>query len=171
MVLDKPEESILETRGISKSFPGVKALNNVNFTLRKGEVHALVGENGAGKSTFMHILGGIFAQDEGDILLNGVPVQIKTPHAASHLGISVVFQELSIVENLSTAENVFANRQPLKRANLIDRKKLYADTCELLQLFELDIDPGTPVKNLSTAHRQVVEILKALSHKPRVFIS
>ena len=170
MVSDRSEEFVLETRGLTKSFPGVKALNNVNFILRKGEVHAIVGENGAGKSTLMHIIGGIFAQDKGDIFLDGVPVQIKTPHAAANLGISVVFQELSLVENLSIAENIFANRQPIKKANMINWKKLYADTCELLQLFELDFDPGILVKNLSAAHRQVVEILKALSHKPRVFI-
>ncbi len=170
MVASHSDENILEAHSITKTFPGVCALNGVHFSLRKGEVHAVIGENGAGKSTLIHILGGIFAPDEGEIHLEGNLVHLKNPHYAALHGIGVVFQELSLVESLSIAENIFANRQPLKGLNLIDRKRLYGETEELLGLFELNIDPGTPVKYLSAAHCQTIEILKALSHNPHVLI-
>src|SRR5512141_507513 len=105
-------EIILEVENVSKSFPGVRALDSVSFDLRKGEVHALVGENGAGKSTLMHVLGGVYQPDSGRVLLDGSEVSFADPHSASVHGISVVFQELSLSDNLSIAENVFANRQP-----------------------------------------------------------
>lgn len=161
---------ILEVREIVKTFPGVRALNNVRFELRKGEVHALVGENGAGKSTLMHILGGIYKPDSGEVFLNGERVRFENPHQAATHGISVVFQELSLVPNLSVAENIFANRQPVNRMNFIDYDRLYADTRKVLELFEYEIDPRTLVKNLPVAGQQVVEILKAISYQPKVLI-
>ena len=114
------EDVILEVRNITKTFPGVKALDNVNFTLEKGTVHALVGENGAGKSTLMMILGGVYNQDSGDILLEGHPVHFESAYDANKKGISVVYQELSLVPNLSVAENIFAHRQPTRGFNLIN---------------------------------------------------
>jgi ABC-type sugar transport system ATPase subunit len=164
-------EIILEARGISKSFPGVKALDGVDLSLREGEVHALVGENGAGKSTLMLTLGGIYQPDEGEILVDGEIVDFESPHDANSKGLSVVFQELSLVPTLSIAENIFANRQPVNSLNIINTKQLHKQTREQLELFELtDIDPATLVRDLPIAMQQVVEILKAISYNPRVLI-
>lgn len=165
------ENLVLEAKGITKTFPGVKALDNVNFSLREGEVHALVGENGAGKSTLMHILGGIHQPDSGEIRMSGAPVKFHSPHDANMKGISVVFQELSIVPNLSIAENVFANRQPVKAVGMIDRERLYENTKNLLKVFgEEQLDPRTLVRDLSVAAQQVVEILKAMSYNSKIII-
>lgn len=164
------KEIVLEVQDIVKTFPGVRALDSVRFQLEVGEVHAIVGENGAGKSTLMHILGGIYRPDSGRILMDGKAVTLESAYDAAQHGISVVFQELSLAPNLSIAENVFANRQPVGALDLIDYEKLYADTREILRLFELDIDPKTLVKNLPVAQQQVVEILKAISYRPKVLI-
>ena len=162
---------ILETRNIVKTFPGVKALDGVSLKVRKGEVHALVGENGAGKSTLMLTLGGIYRPDEGSIFVEGAQVNFESPHDANEKGISVVFQELSLVPTMSIAENIFANRQPVKAFNMVNWKKMHDDTRELLALFDLEyLDPSTPIKSLSIAMQQVVEILKAISFNPRVLI-
>jgi len=161
---------ILEVKGISKKFPGVLALDRVDFQLKAGEVHALVGENGAGKSTLMHILGGIYRPDSGSILLNGDKVEFHNPLDAVRQGISIVFQELSLVQGLSVAENIFTNKKPVNKAGLINLDKLYKNTKEILQTFDEDIDPRTPIKYLSVAKQQVVEILKAISNNPKVLI-
>jgi len=161
---------VLEARGVVKTFPGVRALDAVDFDLRRGEVHALVGENGAGKSTLMHVLGGVHRPDAGTVLLEGRPVRFRGAHDAAAGGISVVFQELSLVGNLSIAENVFANRQPVRWPDRIDRRRLYAATRDLLARFGLDEHPATPVRRLPVARQQVVEILKAISHRPKVLI-
>lgn len=164
-------EYILEARDIVKTFPGVRALDGVKLQVEKGEVHALVGENGAGKSTLMLTLGGIYKPDSGTILMEGVEEVFNSPHDANLKGISIVFQELSLVPSLSIAENIFANRQPVKRFNIINRKEISARTTELLSLFDLeDTDPSTPVRELSIANQQVVEILKAISFNPSVLI-
>ncbi len=161
---------VLEARGIVKTFPGVRALDGVDFDLRRGEVHALVGENGAGKSTLMHVLGGVHRPDAGTVLVEGRPVRFRGAHDAAAGGISVVFQELSLVGNLSIAENVFANRQPVRWVDWVDRRRLYAATRDLLARFGLDEHPATPVRRLPVARQQVVEILKAMSHRPKVLI-
>ena len=166
----KSGSPVLEAQEIVKTFPGVRALDRVSFELRPGEVHALVGENGAGKSTLMHVLGGVYQPDSGRIRVNGEEVRFADPHDASRRGIGVVFQELSLSENLSIAENIFANRQPIMYANLIDWWELYAHAEDVLRLFDWDIDPRTPVAELSTAKRQVVEILKAIAGEPSVLI-
>jgi len=164
-------EIILEARNIVKIFPGVRALDGVSFGLRKGEVHALVGENGAGKSTLMLTLGGIYRPDEGEILVDGEVVKFDSPHDANSQGISVVFQELSLVPTMSIAENIFANRQPVNAFNMVNWKKMFKDTKELLSLFDIEhLDPSTPVNQLSIAMQQVVEILKAISFNPSVLI-
>ena len=163
-------ETVLEVRGIVKKFPGVRALDGAQLDLRRGEVHALIGENGAGKSTLMNILAGVFAPDEGEVLLNGRPVTFRNPHQTAQHGIGVVFQELSLAPNLSIAENIFANRQPVAFANLIDWSRLHDETRRLLELFQLRHEPSELVKRLPVAHQQVVEILKALSLKPQVLI-
>jgi len=165
------ETILLEARKIVKTFPGVRALDEVDFSLREGEVHALVGENGAGKSTLMLTLGGIYQPDSGSILMKGKKITCESPHDANLKGISIVFQELSLIPTLSIAENIFANRQPVGRINFINRRKMYEETQNLLKLFDLDcIDPATPIRELSIANQQVVEILKAISYNPSVLI-
>jgi ABC-type sugar transport system ATPase subunit len=161
---------VLELRDMVKTFPGVRALDGAQLAVRAGECHGLVGENGAGKSTLMNIAGGVCSPDSGSILLDGQPVSFANPHQAARHGIAVVFQELSLVPNLSVAENIFANRQPTGPGNWINWAALHRETSELLELFKLPVAPGLLVKHLSMAQRQVVEILKALSIKPRVVI-
>jgi ABC-type sugar transport system ATPase subunit len=161
---------VLELRDMVKTFPGVRALDGARLVVREGECHGLVGENGAGKSTLMNIAGGVCRPDSGSILLDGKPLSLANPHQAAQLGIAVVFQELSLAQNMSVAENIFANRQPTDACNFIKWTTLHYETAQLLAQFELDVNPCTLVKHLSVAQRQVVEILKALSIKPRVVI-
>ncbi len=164
-------EFILEAHGIVKTFPGVRALDGVDLKVRRGATHAIVGENGAGKSTLMLILTGVYQPDAGSLVLDGKPVHFSSPLDAVQHGISIVFQELSLVPNLSIAENIFANRQPVGRFGIIDRKELNKKAREALALFDLDcIDPETMVRDLSVANQQVVEILKAISTDPSVLI-
>jgi ABC-type sugar transport system ATPase subunit len=170
-------EFILEARGVTKVFPGVCALNNVDLRVKQGEVHAVVGENGAGKSTLMLVLGGIYRPDGGEIFVDGQKVQFDSAHDANKKGIGVVYQELSLAQNLSVAENIFANRQPVRFFNLIDQKLLNKQAEEMLALAFASsggaasaISPDTLVKNLSVANQQVVEILKAMSFNPKVLI-
>ncbi|MCY2927794.1 MAG: sugar ABC transporter ATP-binding protein, partial [Planctomycetota bacterium] len=145
-------------------------LEDISLSFFHGAKIGVVGENGAGKSTLMHILGGIQRPDSGTIELDGRPVRFHDGHQAALAGVSVVFQELSLSPNLSVAENLLANRQPVGRLNLIDRRALREQARELLELFSLDIDPDTPVSSLSMARQQVIEILKAISHRPKVLI-
>lgn len=170
---DSPDrQAVLEVRGVVKTFPDVRALDRMDFELRKGEVHALVGENGAGKSTLMHVLGGVLMPEAGEVLLDGRPFAPADPHAAANAGVCVVFQELSLSPNLSIAENIFAHRQPVrwKWPDLIDRRLLRQRTAEILERFDLHLDPGAQVRDLPVALRQVVEILKAISQTPRFLI-
>lgn len=165
------ESYILEVKGIEKNFPGVKALDGVNLKIKEGEVHALIGENGAGKSTLMQTLSGIHKPCAGQIFVEGEQVVFGSSHDANAKGISIVYQELSLVQTLTVAENIFANRQPVKRFNLIDKDRLYKDTKEMLKMFDIDyIKPEMLVKELSVANQQVVEILKAMSFDPKILI-
>ena len=164
-------EFILEAKGILKIFPGVIALKDVDLQVKQGEVHAVVGENGAGKSTLMLILGGIYKPDAGEILVDGQNVQFDSAYDANKKGISVVYQELSLTQNLSVAENIFANRQPVKAFNLIDQRQLNKQAAEMLALGSGGtIKPDMLVKDLSVANQQLVEILKAMSFNPKVLI-
>jgi ABC-type sugar transport system ATPase subunit len=164
-------ECILETINLTKSFPGVTALKDVNLKVEKGTIHALVGENGAGKSTMIHLLMGAYQPNYGDILLDGKKTRFHSPFDANHNGISAVFQELSVVNNMSIAENIFINRQPVDVFGMVQFSKLYRDTKDLLKLFEInDLDPRRAVGELSMANRQMVEILKAMSFNPQVLI-
>lgn len=161
---------ILEAYGITKKFPGVLALDHVDFNLEKGEVRALVGENGAGKSTLMHILSGVYSKDEGQIFLDGQEINIHSPKDAVDLGIGIVFQELSLIPELTVAENIFPNRQPASKIGFIKKNELYEKAQKIIDLFGEEINPATPVKFLTIAKQQVVEIMKALSHHPKVLI-
>lgn len=165
------EKHLLELQNISKTFPGVKALDQVDLTLDRGQVLALVGENGAGKSTLMLTLGGVHMPESGNILLEGERVVFHSPMDAQKHGIGIVYQELSLIPELSIAENIFANRQPVNKAGLIKREELREQTRKMLSLFHMEnLDPGTTVKYLSIANQQVVEILKAMSCNPKILV-
>lgn len=163
-------ELILDARNISKSFPGVLAVDNISLKLYKGEILALIGENGAGKSTLINMLGGVQKPDRGQIILNGQSVTFSSSDQAIRAGISVVFQELSLVDGLSIAENIFANRQPIGILNKINWRQLYQQTQEFLEKFNLKLNPRTLIKNLTMGQKQILEILKAISTNPRVLI-
>jgi ABC-type sugar transport system ATPase subunit len=163
-------EPLLEARGIVKTFPGVRALDGADLGLAAGEIIALVGENGAGKTTLVNVLAGVFAPDDGRIRLDGRTVHFTSTHAASKAGIATVFQELSLAPALSVAENILANRQPTTIGGLVRRKRLLDESRRMMSLFSLNLEPATPVEKLAAAEQQAVEILKALSQRPRVLI-
>lgn len=158
--------------GISKRFPGVIALDNVRLTVGAGEIVALIGENGAGKSTLMKILGGAIARDSGAVKLEGQPVEIRSPREASALGIEFIHQELSILDNLDVAANIFLRREPTKGGplKLIDRKRTYREADEILRQLGLDLSSRTPLGQLSIAQQQLIEIARALSAGARIII-
>ena len=160
---------LLEMRGITKRFPGVTALDRVDFELEKGEVHVLLGENGAGKSTLIKMLSGVYEPDEGEILLNGEPVSISSATVAQELGISTIYQEFNLVPQLTVAENVFLGRQP-RRFGLVNRRRMNKEARELLERMKVRVDPGALVSDLGVAQRQMVEIAKALSLDARILI-
>ena len=163
-------DDLLKAEHIFKSFPGVLAVNDVSLTLRPGEVLALVGENGAGKSTFSQVLCGVLKPDKGQIFVDGKEVTFSSPLDAMKSGIGMVFQELSLVGSLSVAENIFANRQPTGPLDNIRWKDLERMTAELLGKFRLDVKPPDLVKHLSMGQQQMVEILKVLSYNPKILI-
>jgi ABC-type sugar transport system ATPase subunit len=163
-------EDVLRAENISKSFPGVLAVDNVSLSLRRGEILALVGENGAGKSTLTQVLGGVQKPDQGRIILERNAIAFTSSQDAIRAGISMVFQELSLVGGLSVAENIFPNRQPIGQLNNIHWRDLYQETGEFLQRFSLDLDPRKQVKHLSMGQQQILEILKAISTNPKVLI-
>ena len=160
----------LEVKGISKSFPGVKALDDVSLTVHKGEVHGLVGENGAGKSTLMHILAGVYLPDEGELFIDGNRCEFRDERSAQEAGIGMVFQERSLIKELSVAENIFAGRQPVKWLNVVDKKKMCSVAAEFLKRVNLDINPMRRLVQLSPIQQQLVEIAKALSLNAKILI-
>jgi ribose transport system ATP-binding protein len=162
---------ILQLEGISKTFPGVQALNQCKFELRSGEVHALVGENGAGKSTLMKVLAGIYKKDAGHIFFKGNEVEIPNPRAAQQLGISMIHQELNLMPHLTVAQNIFIGREPRRKINfLLDEKEINKKAEELFSTMHLRLDPRTKVADLTVATQQMVEIAKALSFNSAVLI-
>ena len=163
-------EVILEVENVSKRFPGVQALDRVSFTLRKGEVHALVGENGAGKSTLMKILSGVHQADEGTIRYKGELVNFRNVSQSHDAGISIIYQELNLIPHLSVAANIFIGREPLTRTGTLDEKKMNADASALLHTLKISIDPSIQLNKLPVSKQQMVEIAKALSYKSEVLI-
>ncbi len=161
---------ILEARGISKSFPGVKALDNVDLLIRAGEVHCLAGENGAGKSTLIEILGGTHQMDSGELLLNNRKINLQNPKNAQELGIAVLHQELPMLRDLTVAENLFLGRQPRSRLGLVDYRKMYKDAKKWLDIINADIDPRTILGRLSVSKQQLVSIAKAISLQAQIMI-
>jgi len=164
------DEFLLRMEGISKSFPGVLALDDVHLEVRPGTVHALMGENGAGKSTLMKVLIGIYQADAGTITFRGSPVQIPDTAHALRLGISMIHQELSPVPEMTVAENIYLGREPTNRLGLIDKRRMYADTRELMAKWDIHLNPRVVMKRLSVAQTQMVEIAKAISYDARLII-
>jgi ribose transport system ATP-binding protein len=160
---------LLKVSGISKSFPGVQALKDVQFELSRGEVLTLVGENGAGKSSLMKILSGIYTKDSGSIVLEGNEVEIEGPHAAQALGISIIHQEMNLMPHLTIAQNIYIGREP--RGGLFLRERELNQQAEvLLKRLGIDLDPRMKVEKLTVAKQQMVEIAKALSFDAKVLI-
>jgi ribose transport system ATP-binding protein len=155
---------------ISKSFGSTAALRDVSFELQPGTVHALMGENGAGKSTLMKILAGVHQPDVGEIRRSDTLVRLNSPREALDAGVSTVFQELSLLPNLTVAENMFLGREPLTRSGRVDRAAMERATRETLRQLDLDLDPGRLVGNLSIAERQFVEIARGITAKADVII-
>jgi ribose transport system ATP-binding protein len=162
---------VVVIRGLCKSFPGVRALDHAQFELLPGEVHALMGENGAGKSTLMKVLAGVYRKDEGEILVDGQPVDVASPRAAQALGIGIVHQELNLMNHLSAAQNIFIGREPRGRFGMfLDEDALNAKADVIFRRLHLKLDPRTLVGELTVAKQQMVEIAKALSFDSRVLI-
>jgi ABC-type sugar transport system ATPase subunit len=164
------KEFILVANGIKKSFPGVIALDNIQFNLKRGEVHTVIGENGAGKSTLMKILAGVYKKDDGSIKLNGEEVNIESPKQALSLGINTIFQELNSLPNLTVMQNVFLGREPKTNFCFVDKKKLYVKTEEIMKQLNLDIEPDTIVGELSVGKQQMVEVAKAVFFACQIII-
>lgn len=161
---------VLEMRHIGKTFPGVVALDNVDFELRRGEVHILLGENGAGKSTLMKILSGAYQKSAGEIVLDGVEVEIKNPKHAQTLGISTIYQEFNLIPHLSIGENIFLGREPARLPGLIDQSSVFQEATRALSGLGLTLNPRKLVKELRVAEQQMVEVAKALSLDARILI-
>lgn len=160
---------LLEMKQISKSFPGVKALQDMSLQLKAGEVHALLGENGAGKSTLIKVLGGIYHAEQGEILINGVPAAIRNVADARANGISIIHQELVLVPHMTVAENIYLGREIMGSFG-INRAKMQEEAQKMLDNFGLGINAGDMVGNLSIAQQQMVEIVKAISFNCRILV-
>jgi len=163
-------EYVLHMEGISKQFPGVRALSNVQLRTRKGTVHALMGENGAGKSTLMKCLIGIYAPDSGTITFKGERLHVTNTHYALSKGISMIHQELSPIPQMSVAENIYLGREPTTWYGLVDMRKMNRMTTELLNRLRIKIRPTAKMSELSIANTQLVEIAKAVSYDSDLII-
>ena len=161
---------ILRVEHLRKSFPGVLAVDDLSFSLKQGEVIALLGENGAGKSTLTKMICGAFKPDYGSIFLDGREVAFDSSHDAMKSGIAMVYQELSLTGEMSVDENIFMNRQPINAVGLIKKAKLNEDTQHYIDMFHINAEPGTLVKHLPGGEQQLVEIAKAVSLQPKVLI-
>ncbi|MDN3351128.1 sugar ABC transporter ATP-binding protein [Actinomadura sp. DC4] len=161
---------ILALEDVSKAFGAVRALQDVSLDLRGGEIHALAGENGAGKSTLVKILAGVHRPDEGRVLFDGTPQDLRGPGDAQQAGVAVIYQEPTLFPDLSIAENIFMGRQPRARFGRIDRRALRTAASDLFERLGVTLDPDRPARGLSIADQQIVEIAKALSRDARVLI-
>jgi len=163
-------DTILSLENITKAFPGVVALDDVSFELKKNEVHVLIGENGAGKSTLMKVLTGVYQPDDGKIILHGEEVKISNTKQAQERGIAIIFQEFNLVPNLTVAQNIFLGREPRNKFGLIDMRKLEKESKRLLDFLHSDIDPNAKVNSLGVAHQQLVEVVKAISVNAEILV-
>ena len=164
------DAAVLVMKRITKTFPGVRALDGVTLEVRRGEVHALVGENGAGKSTLVKILAGALLRDQGEIRIDGRPVEIRSPHAAQQLGVSMIYQEFNLVSYLTVAANIFLGREPQVAPGIIDRGRIYREAQAVLDRLGVQIDVHAPVSRLSVAQQQMVEIAKAISSNAKLIV-
>ncbi|GAB3506925.1 sugar ABC transporter ATP-binding protein [Emticicia fontis] len=163
------QKRILEVQNLCKSFSGVKVLHNITFNLEMGEVHALMGENGAGKSTFMKILMGLLPADSGEIILDGEKIQHSNVHEMLQKGISMIHQEILMVPELTVAQNIFLGKE-IHRFSWLNDKDIYKKTRELLKTLNVNIDANAKMKHLSIADKQMVEIAKAISNNAKIII-
>jgi ribose transport system ATP-binding protein len=163
-------EPVLVMKGIEKRFPGVLALDNASLNVRKGEVMALVGENGAGKSTLMKILTGVYRRDKGEIVYNGKPVEFTNTRQALDNGIAIIHQELTLIPNMKVYENIFLGREAKNPVGSLDTKHMIARSRELLEMLNVELDPGCVVASLSIAQQQMVEIAKVLLYDAQIII-
>lgn len=161
---------LLEVKGVTKQYPGVRALDNVDFQVCEGEVHCLAGENGAGKSTLIEIIGGSYSKDSGSILLRGKDVSFTSPKHAQECGIAVLHQELPILRDLSVAENIFLGRQPRTKFGMINYREMYSHARKWLGMIKADIDPRSILGTLPMSKQQLVSIAKAISLQASVII-
>ncbi len=167
---EDPKANAVVMTGIAKSFGGVAALEHVDFSVRKGEIHALLGGNGAGKSTVLKMLSGVHKPDKGEIYIGGVKLEEHTPEAARRLGIAMIFQEMSLIPSLSVAQNIFLTREPKGAMGLLDDEAALKEARGLLEKIGVNLDPRRRVENLSSGQRQLTEIAKALSQQASVLI-
>ncbi|MDF9816854.1 sugar ABC transporter ATP-binding protein [Streptomyces sp. SPB162] len=163
-------QAVLEAVGVSKRFPGVVALDEVSFTLRAGEIHALVGENGAGKSTLIKLLTGVYRPDGGELRLADSPVSFHRPYEAQQAGISTIYQEVNLVPLMSVARNIFLGREPKNRFGLIDFPRMHREAAELLTGFGVDADPRRPLRTLGVGTQQMVALARAVSVQAKVVV-
>src|ERR1700712_2705525 len=161
---------VLEARSVSKSFPGVRALDDVSLSIRPGEIHALVGENGAGKSPLIKLLTGVYQLDEGEILYQGHPVSFGNPRAAQLASISTIYQEVNLVPLQSGARNLYMGREPRNKLGLIDFKKMNRDAKALLRDFQIEADVEAPVSSLGLGAQQMISIARAIALDATVVI-
>ncbi len=165
------DQNLLECRNIIKSYSGVTVLKDVDFSMKRGEIHAVVGENGAGKSTLIKIITGVTPRDSGEIVFNGHNIPIEhSKTAAQRMGIAVIYQELSLIPGLTVAQNIYLTREPMLAGGLINYKKMNADAQALIDKYNFPLKATSPIESLSIAHRQLVEILKALSSNASLII-
>jgi len=169
MTVAAHDAPLLRLTGVTKRFPGVTALDDVSLTVRAGEIHALLGENGAGKSTLLKIVSGAQSPDAGTIEWRGRPIALASPHAAQRQGIVTIYQEFTLIPDLTIAENVFVGREPL-RCGFVDGRQMRRDTRAITARIGLTLDPATPVRALSVAEQQMVEIARALSMDSRLIV-
>ncbi len=167
--MGKKKDFILELKNIKKLYPGVIALNNVTFNVERGEVHALLGENGAGKSTMIKICSGAIIPNEGEIVFDGKSYQKMTPEVAIKAGIAVIYQELNLVNALSVAENIFLGRA-IKKGMFLDKKSMIEKSREIFEYLDIDIDPTAIVGSLTVGYQQMVELAKAISKDAKLII-
>src|SRR5690606_34682034 len=154
-------------RGICKSFPGVRALNNVNFTLRKGEIHALMGENGAGKSTLIKVMTGVYEKDAGEIEIDGQPVNFRSPQEAQNFGVGTVYQEITLCPNLTVAENMFIGRG---KYTFVDWKAINTKTDKILESLGIPARPTQQLSSCSLAVQQMIAIARAVDMDCKLLI-
>jgi len=167
--MDNKDKLLLEMKGITKSFPGVKALDGVNIKLKKGSVHALMGENGAGKSTLMKCLFGIYKKDSGQIILSGKEIEFSSAYEALHSGVSMVHQELNQVLTTRVMDNIWLGRFP-KKGLFVDEEKIYNMTLEIFKDLDINIDPKAKLDKLQVSEKQMIEIAKAVSYDSKVVV-